>query len=55
MNKYFYTLKHEGIIKTAERVSYQPNISDCTQTAQLLSYHYLDFVSPRSQPAKSCD
>ena len=43
---------HGGIIKTGERASYQPNISDYTHAARLLSSHCYPFVSARDQPAK---
>ena len=42
-------------LKTGERASYQPNISDCTHAARLLSSHCSPFVSPQSPPAKPRD
>ena len=42
---------HGVITKTGERASYQPNISDCTHAARLLSSYCPSFVSVRGQPA----
>ena len=46
---------HIGIIKTGKRASYQPNISDCTHAARLLSSHCSPFVSPQYKAAQPRD
>ena len=45
-------LNHGGIVKTGERASYQPKISDCTHAARLLSSHWSPFVSAQTEPLK---